>query len=69
MYKRQGKWYVVNGKVDFSHKFGGYLAEGEDGNWYYYVDGVIDTSYTGEATNQYGTWYVVNGKVDFSHKF
>ena len=64
-----GKWYVVNGKVDFSHKFGGYLAEGEDGNWYYYVDGVIDTSYTGEATNQYGTWYVVNGKVDFSHKF
>lgn len=37
-----------------------------DGNWYYYVDGVVDTTYTGLSTNDYGTWYVVYGQVDFS---
>ena len=43
------------------------VASGEDGNWYYYVDGEIDTDFTGTAANEYGTWYIVEGKVDFGH--
>ncbi len=39
------------------------LNKASDGFWYYYKDGVIDTSYTGFATNKNGTFYVVNGKV------
>lgn len=35
-------------------------------NWYYYKNGVIDTSYTGIAPNAYGWWRVVNGAVDFN---
>ncbi len=36
-----------------------------DGNWYYYTDGRIDTSYTGFAANKNGSWYVTKGKVTF----
>ena len=42
------------------------LAQDENGNWYYYKNGVIDTSYTGIAPNAYGWWRVVNGAVDFN---
>ncbi len=42
------------------------LRQGADGNWYYYVNGVIDWSYIGFATNEYGVWYVKNGVVVFA---
>ncbi len=37
----------------------------EDGNWYYYTDGEVNTSYTGFAENKNGSWYVENGRVTF----
>ena len=43
------------------------LCKAEDGNWYYYVDGVVDTSYTGMAKNKNGWWYITNGKLDTSY--
>ncbi len=42
------------------------LNQAEDGNWYYYVDNNIDTSYTGLANNEFGWWYINNGTVDFN---
>lgn len=45
----------------------GTLKKATDGNWYYYVDGAIDKSYTGLAKNSAGWWYVKNGKIDFSY--
>ncbi len=42
------------------------VLQGEDGNWYLYKNGVVDTSYTGISNNQMGWWRIVNGKVDFS---
>ena len=38
----------------------------EDGNWYVYKDGSVDTTYTGLAANTYGWWYVEGGKVNFN---
>ncbi len=38
-----------------------------DGNWYYYVDGQIDTNYNGLAQNEYGWWKITNGTVDFGY--
>ena len=43
------------------------VCQGEDGNWYYYVNGEIDETFSGLAKNQNGWWYVRNGKVDFSY--
>ena len=43
------------------------LASSEDGNWYYYADGVVATDYTGFAENEYGWWKVTNGMVDFGY--
>ena len=42
------------------------VLQGEDGNWYLYKNGVVDTSYTGISNNQMGWWRIVNGKVDFN---
>ena len=39
-----------------------------DGNWWYTVDGKIDRSYTGFASNENGWWYVENGLVTFQKK-
>lgn len=39
----------------------------EDGNWYWFENGVIDTDFTGLKMNEYGWWYVEDGKVDFSY--
>ncbi len=36
-----------------------------DGVWAYYVDGQIQTSYTGFQKNANGWWYIKNGYVDF----
>ncbi len=40
----------------------------ESGTWYYYVDGVKQTNFTGLANyrNEAGWWYITNGKVDRS---
>ena len=38
-----------------------------DGQWNYYVNGAIDTSYTGMANNEYGWWYITNGQLDLSY--
>ena len=40
------------------------MNKADDGNWYYYVDGEVDTSYTGMAKNAYGWWYIKNGALD-----
>ena len=42
------------------------VVKGEDGNWYYYVNGIIQTDYTGIKQNANGWWRIVNGKVDFN---
>ena len=42
------------------------LMLAEDGNWYYYVDGVVDTSYNGVAKLGETAWFVRDGKIDFS---
>jgi len=57
-----GTWIIINGKVDFSQN--GVIKAG-DGNWYYVVDGKIQTDYTGIKNNSNGWWRIVNGKVDF----
>ena len=45
-----------------------YLAySSQDGVWYYYTDGEVNTSYTGLASNSAGTWYVEDGVVDFGY--
>jgi len=43
--------------------------QADDGNWYYYTDGKVDTSVNGLAYNQTTDewWYAVNGKADFSY--
>ncbi len=43
------------------------LNLGNDGNWYYYTNGRIDTNYVGMASNDYGWWYVRNGSVDWNY--
>ena len=43
------------------------LYKEDDGNWYYFNEEKIETSYTGMAKNKYGWWYVKDGKVDFTY--
>ncbi len=57
---------TINGDNNNTNKISG-LIQGVDGNWYYYVDGVVDTNYTGLAENQYGWWKITNGTVDFGY--
>ncbi len=65
------KWYVEDGKVPLDKcsvikdKTG---AVGESGTWYYVVNGVVRTDFTGLADykNSYGWWYIRDGVVDFS---
>ena len=45
----------------------GLAYDSSTGLWGYYVNGVLDTSYTGLASNSAGTWYVENGIVDFGY--
>ena len=37
------------------------------GKWWYTVNGKIDTTFTGLASNKYGWWYVEKGQVKFDH--
>ena len=55
---------IANLKI--AHADGLADAAAEDGNWYVYKDGKVDTTYTGLAANTYGWWYVEGGKVNFS---
>jgi lipoprotein-anchoring transpeptidase ErfK/SrfK len=50
--------------VDFLN---GICQDPDGSDWYYYNDGVIDTSYSRVGKNVNGWWYVKNGKVDFSY--
>ena len=43
------------------------FKQGDDGNWYMFVDGDIDYDYTGMALNDYGWWMLTNGTVDFTY--
>ena len=45
----------------------GIIKNQQDGNWYYYHNGLIDRTYTNVAKNANGWWYVKNGQVDFSY--
>ena len=42
------------------------LAKGSDGQWYYYVNGYVDTTCNDIINNSNGWWYVQNGKVRFN---
>ena len=42
------------------------VEQGPDGRWAMYVDGVVDTSYTGIAQNRNGWWRIENGYVNFN---
>ena len=53
-------------KITVSVKLSG-LCKASDGNWYYYVDGKVDSSYTGMAKNENGWFYVKKGKVDLNY--
>ena len=43
------------------------LSKAEDGNYYYYADDVVDTSFTGFADCDNERMYVKNGKVDTTY--
>ncbi len=64
-YKNEnGWWYIVDGKVDFSHN-------GVDKNkngWYYVTGGKVQFGFTGLANykNDNGWWYISGGKVNFN---
>ncbi len=38
-----------------------------NGDWYYFKNGKIDTTYTGIASNNIGTWYIEKGQVTFKY--
>ena len=54
-----------NGVVDKSLNG---VIKASDGNWYYYVNGVIDYSHTGIEKNANGWWRIENGKVNFNYE-
>ena len=43
------------------------VIKASDGNWYYYVNGVVDYSHTGIEKNANGWWRIENGKVNFNY--
>ena len=44
------------------------VIKASDGNWYYYVNGVVDYSHTGIEKNANGWWRIENGKVNFNYE-
>ncbi len=42
------------------------LLKGEDGNFYYYVNGLVATDFTGLVDNAVGRWYVASGMAQLS---
>ena len=53
--------------ITFDIVYGSGMYKGADGQWYYYTNGKVDTSYTGLAKNAYGWWYMNKGKLDTSY--
>lgn len=43
------------------------VCKSTDGNWYYYINGVIQKNHTGIDKNANGWWYVKNGQVAFGY--
>ena len=57
----------VSTVLNFDENADDYIGLKKDsGDWYYFKDGVKDTSYTGLYKYNGSWWYVKNGKVDFS---
>ncbi|MBE5874618.1 MAG: hypothetical protein E7287_09480, partial [Lachnospiraceae bacterium] len=54
---------VVTPTLDFT----AVLAQGEDGNWYSYINGEYDPNYTGLAQLGDAWWMVVKGTIDFTY--
>ena len=44
------------------------VIKASDGNWYYYVNGVIDYSHTGIEKNANGWWRIENVKFNFNYE-
>ena len=57
-------WILPEGVSTVLNYANGIRKDGDA--WYYYKDGVVDTSYTGLAKYNGSWWYVKNGKIDFS---
>ena len=51
----------------FDIEYGTGMYKGADGQWYYYTNGKVNTSYVGFAKNSYGWWYMNKGKLDTSY--
>ncbi len=60
-----GWWYIVKGKVDFSHNG----VDKNNNGWYYVTGGKVNFGFTGLANykNSNGWWYISGGRVDFNH--
>ncbi len=83
--KKEGTYYItatsggtqigqmevrVNADTDLSSTYGGKTGVYKyNGTWYYLINGIIQTDYTGVADykNDNGWWYIKNGVVDFSY--
>ncbi len=61
---KSGYWNVVKGRVAASATVVQGTVDGTTAWWYVNKKGIVDTSYTGFATNSSGTWYVEKGKVN-----
>ncbi len=60
---KSGYWNVVKGRVAASATVAKGTVDGTTAWWYVNKKGMVDTSYTGFATNSSGTWYAEKGKV------
>ena len=60
----------ISGNVDldwfYLDKLNG-VHQASDGNWYYFVDGLVDHTYTGMAESSNGWLYFCNGKADLEY--
>ena len=63
------KAYTVDTAVKVSAPYAGYngLAMAGDGQWYYFVNGCSDDTFTGLGFVNNAWWYVANGKIDFAY--
>ena len=43
------------------------IKQGHDENWYYYVESIFQSRYTGFQSNSNGRWRIENGKVNFNY--
>ena len=71
-----GKIDGISGTVDLNVDFGaairnGFYQDESDQNWYYYKNGIRQSSVksivSGAVNGEYGWWHVVNGKVTFDN--